>query len=151
MNGYRFNSSFKIRLDAKPLRSKTAMRRSGIKRFSSLKRSAMKRSLRPMKKVGRRTRDWRGAWGFLKAEFDKRGRTGCEFKFIPHECWGPLDPAHSKKRRMMRGNDIYMVAIGCRYIHNFLDYECTHAHMELFVLHAIDLAGGPILPEGSKC
>jgi hypothetical protein len=103
-----------------------------------------------MKKVGRRIQDWRKAWRFLKAEFEKRGRTGCEFGFIPHECWGPLDPAHSKKRRNMKGNDIYACAIACRYIHNFLDLQCTHEQMELFVLHAIDLAGGPIIPEVKK-
>src|SRR5215211_8266495 len=137
---FRHNSSFRIREDAKPLRSKTAMKRGG----------KLRPSRRPMKKIGRRTRDWRSAWRFLKAELDKRGRTGCEFKFIPHECWGPLDPAHSKKRNKMKGNDIYMVALGCRMIHNFMDYECTHEQMELFVLHAIDLAGGPIIPEVKK-
>jgi hypothetical protein len=128
MNSYRYNSTFKT----SP---------------SRLKRTPMKRSLRPMKKIGRRTQNWRKAWAFLKPELEKRGRTSCEFKFIPHECWGPLDPAHSKKRNKMKGNDICMVAMACRYIHNFMDYECTHEQMELFVLHAIDLAGGPILPE----
>ena len=125
----RYNSTFK----AKP---------------SRLKRSGIRRSLRPtLKKIGRRTKEWRTAWRFLKPELEKRGRTGCEFGFIPHECWGPLDPAHSKKRRNMKGNDIYAVALGCRYIHNFLDLQCTHEQMELFVLHAIDLAGGLIIPE----
>jgi hypothetical protein len=103
-----------------------------------------------MKKAARRTTDRRRAWRFLKAEFEKRGRTGCEFGFISHECWGPLDPAHSKKRRNMKGNDIYACAIACRYIHNFLDLQCTHEQMELFVLHAIDLAGGLIIPEVKK-
>jgi hypothetical protein len=130
MKGYYHNSTFRIKPNA-----------------SRLKRSQIKRSPRPMKKVGRRTQDWRKAWRFLKAEFEKRGRTGCEFGFIPHECWGPIDPCHSKKRRMMRGDDIYMVALGCRMIHNFLDYQCTHEQMGLFVLHAIDLAGGLIIPE----
>ena len=135
----RYNSTFQIKPGAK-----------SMKRGGKLKRSPMTRSRRPMKKIGRRTNDWRKAWRFLKPELEKRGRTGCEFNFIPHECWGPLDPAHSKKRNKMRGNDIYMVGIACRYIHNFLDYECTHEQMELFVLHAIDLAGGPILPEQKR-
>jgi hypothetical protein len=114
---------------------------------TTLKRSPMKRGNRPINKAGRRTNDWRKAWRFLKPELEKRGRTGCEFNFIPHVCWGPLDPAHSKKRNKMKSNDIYMIAMACRMIHNFMDYECTHEQMELFVLHAIDLAGGPILPE----
>lgn len=131
-----FNSHFRIKPGAKRLKSKTAMKRGG----------KLKRSRRPINKSGRRTANWLAAWRFLKPELEKRGRTGCEFGFIPHECWGPLDPAHSKKRSKMKGNDIYMVAIACRLIHNFMDYECTHEQMETFVLQAIDLAGGPILP-----
>jgi hypothetical protein len=50
----------------------------------------------------------------------------------------------------MKGDDIYAIAIGCRYIHNFLDLMCTHEEMELFVTRAIELAGGPILPEQRK-
>ena len=110
----------------------------------------MKRSARPMKKAGRRTKDWRKVWRFLKDEFYKRGRTRCEFSFIPHECKGALDPCHSKKRRLMRGNDIYMVALGCRHIHDRLDLQMSHEEMEAAVLKAIDLAGGPILPEKSN-
>lgn len=140
-----FNSTIRIKPGASRLK-RGVMKRCG----RPMKRSQLSRSRRPMKKIGRRTNDWRRAWRFLKPELEKRGRTGCEFKFIPHECWGPLDPAHSKKRNKMKGDDIYMVAIGCRMIHNFMDYECTHEQMELFVLHAIDLAGGPILPEVSK-
>jgi hypothetical protein len=50
MIGYRYNSRFKVK-------------------ESRLKRSEIKRSVRPMKKAGRRTQDWRKAWRFLKAEF----------------------------------------------------------------------------------
>lgn len=134
-----FNSTFRIKPDAQRM-----------KRGGKLKRSPLQRSLKPMKKVGRRTKSWRHAWRFLKPELEKRGRTGCEFKFIPHECWGPKDPCHSKKRNKMKGNDIYAVAIGCRYIHNFLDLMCTHEEMELFVMRAIELAGGIILPEEKR-
>jgi hypothetical protein len=147
------NSTFTIRSDAKRLRSTKPMKRTQMKRVpgtARLERTPLTRSRKPINKKGRRTADWIRAWRFLKAELEKRGRTSCEFKFIPHECWGPLDPAHSKKRRNMKGNDIYMVALGCRAIHNFLDLQCTHEQMELFVLHAIDLAGGPILPEQKK-
>lgn len=131
-----YNSTFRIKPGAKTLRGK-----------SSLKRTALLRSRKPMNKLGRRGKDWRKAWRFLKPELEKRGRTGCEFKFIPHECFGPLDPCHSKKRRNMKDSDIYAIALGCRWIHNFLDYACTHEQMELFVLHAIDLAGGMIVPD----
>lgn len=142
MNGYYHNSTFRVKPDA------PRMKRSQMSKSTKpMKRSGkfMKRSR--LKKSGRRTKDWRKAWRFLKPELEKRGRTGCEFKFIPHECWGPLDPCHSKKRRLMKGDDIYAIALGCRAIHNFLDLQCTHEQMELFVTHAIELAGGPILPK----
>lgn len=140
MTRYYHNSTFQICEDSKRMQRST----------KPMRKTQIERSRKPMRKIGRRTKDWRRAWRFLKPEFEKRGRTRCEFKFIPHECWGPLDPAHSKKRNKMKGNDIYTVAIGCRYIHNFLDYECDHEQMELFVLHAIDLAGGLILPDERK-
>lgn len=111
----------------------------------------MRRSETPINKIGPRTKKWRKAWNRLKPELEKRGRTGCEFKFIPHECWGPLDPCHSKKRGKMKTKnanlDINAVALGCRYIHNFLDLACTHGEMELFVNTAIENGGGMIVPE----
>lgn len=139
-----WNSTFEIRPGAKGLK-RTEMRR--VPGTARLERKPLNRTRKPMNKIGRRSKDWRKAWRFLKPELEKRGRTGCEFKFIPHECWGPLDPAHSKKRRNMKGNDIYACAIACRYIHNFLDLMCTHEEMELFVMRAIELAGGMIVPE----
>jgi hypothetical protein len=96
---------------------------------------------------GRRTNDWRKVWRFLKPRLEAAGRTKCEFDFIPHKCCAILDPAHSKKRREMKGNDIYAVAIACRNAHNVLDYEMTHSDMEQAVLRAIQANGGIILPE----
>ena len=50
----------------------------------------------------------------------------------------------------MRGNDIYMVALGCRHMHDRLDLQMSHEEMEAAVLKAIHLAGGPILSEKSN-
>jgi len=100
-----------------------------------------------LKANGRRTNDWRKAWRFLKPELEARRRIRCEFPFIDHECCAILDPAHSKKRREMQGNDIYVVAIACRNAHSVLDYEMTHSEMEQAVLRAINANGGLILPE----
>lgn len=144
MTRHYFNRSFVIREDAKRLQRTEFQRVPGTAR---LVRKPLSRSRKPLNKVGRRTKDWRRAWRFLKAEFEKRGRTHCEFGFIPHECFGPIDPCHSKKRRNMEGDDIYRVALGCRAVHNFLDLTCTHEEMELLVNRAIELAGGLILPE----
>jgi hypothetical protein len=120
-----------------------------------LQRSMRRRAIN---RVGRRTNDWRRAWRFLKPRLEARGRTHCEFSFIPHECGGGLTPAHSKKRRLMEGDDIYAVAIACRAVHGILDgvipnpsigRRMNHEDMERAVLFAIERAGGLILPETS--
>ena len=48
---------------------------------------------------------------------------------------------------MMRDDDIYIVAIGCRNAHRILDEGLTHEQMEVAVLIAIGNHGGLILPE----
>jgi len=111
-----------------------------------VKRAAMKRSARPMNKTGRRTNDWRKAWRFLRPRLEAAGRIRCEFSFIPHKCSRILDPAHSKKRGKMQGNDIYTVAIACRTVHTILDYQMSHEEMEQAVLRAIENHGGMIAP-----
>lgn len=100
-----------------------------------------------MKRAGRRTVDWRKAWRFLKPRLEAAGRTLCEFDFIPHQCGGGLDPAHGKKRRLMQGTDIYVVAISCRNFHRVLDEQMSHDEMERTVMFAIERHGGLILPE----
>lgn len=102
---------------------------------------------KPLNKVGPRTRDWRAVWRFLKPRLEAAGRTGCEFNFLYHDCWGRLDPCHSKKRRLMKGDDIYAVAIGCAQVHRILDEVLDHADMEEMVMRAINRAGGMILPK----
>ena len=101
----------------------------------------------PLKRNGRRTNDWRKVWRFLKAEFEKRNITYCEFGFIEHECGGFLTPAHSKKRRMMQGTDIYAVALSCVNFHRQLDEGMSHEQMEQIVMQAISNRGGLILPK----
>lgn len=121
---------------------------STLKTRTPMKRTAMRPSTRRMNKVGRRAEDWRKAWRFLKPRLEAAGRVQCEFtSVVPHECSGPLDPCHSKKRRLMQGPDIYSVAIGCRTVHVLLDYYMSHEDMESAVMRAIDDAGGLILPE----
>lgn len=100
-----------------------------------------------MNRVGPRTRTWNAAWRFLKPRLEATGRTGCEFSFIPHVCSGPLDPAHSRKRNKIQGDQIYEVAIACRHIHEHMDLRMSHEEMEAAVLQAIENGGGMILPE----
>jgi len=106
---------------------------------------------KPMNKIGPRATEWSAAWRFLKPRLQAAGRTRCEFDWpdVAHECWGPLDPAHSKKRHEMQEGDIYAVAISCREFHNYLDQVCSHSRMEELVLEAINRHGGMILPKGS--
>lgn len=97
-------------------------------------------------RVGPRTKAWIAVWRWLKPRLETAHRTECEFDFIPHNCFGPLDPAHSKKRNKMTGNDIYAVAISCRNMHRVLDEVYSHAAMEQAVMFAIERSGGLILP-----
>lgn len=150
------------------MKRNSSIKRSGFKKsslhsadpFRKLKSSRLKtgdlstvrvskdtRARRPMNRVGPRTREWQRVWRFLKPKLEAAGRTKCEFYFILHNCCGILDPVHSKKRRMMKGADIYKVAIGCRNVHDYLDLECPHEEMERLVMEAIERAGGLILPE----
>lgn len=110
-------------------------------------RNGMKRSSKRIG-AGRRMNEWSKVWAFLKPRLEAAGRTACEFDWpeVAHECWGPIDPAHSKKRREMQGDDIYAVAISCREFHKYLDECCTHERMEQLVLEAINRHGGLILP-----
>lgn len=132
------------------LKRKTPMKRSGtLKATRSLSpgsETSQGSPRRPINKVGPRTRAWRSAWRFLKPRLEAARRTQCEFDFIPHICGGPLDPAHSKKRNEMVGDDIYAVAIACRNIHCVLDEVYTHAAMKKAVMTAIERGGGMILP-----
>lgn len=99
-----------------------------------------------LKKPGRKMKEWSRVWAWLKPRLQRAGRTDCEFKFIKHDCFGPLDPVHSKKRWLWEGNDAYVLAISCRAFHHRLDYEMSHEEMERTVLKAIKKAGGLILP-----
>lgn len=121
-----------------------------LSRKKGLARKGISVRGKPMNKVGPRTREWQSVWRFLKPRLKAAGRTSCEFDFIEHECWGRLDPCHSKKRREMQGDDIYAVAIGCQNIHTYLDEVCKHEFMEKLVLEAINRHGGLILPKEAR-
>src|SRR5262245_2805772 len=107
-----------IRFDSKSARK--GMKQSRIKRKHKPKKQSPKetahakrrRQRRPLKKVGPRTRAWKIVWNWLRRRMIAAGRTKCEFYFIEHECGGPIDPCHSKKRNEMIGDDIYAVARG---------------------------------------
>lgn len=121
---------------------------------SPRKSTPLRRARKRMKRNGARTKAWDKVWLWLKPKLEAVGRTRCEFDFLEHNCRGPLDPAHSKKRGKMQGNDIYAVAMACRNVHNILDgidiyapldRRFTHEEMEANVLFAIEQHGGMIL------
>lgn len=114
------------------------------------------RSARAVLKAGRRMKEWARVWAWLKPRLKAAGRVRCEFDFLAHNCRGPLDPAHSKKRSKMQNLDVYAVALACRTIHNYLDgvyvypplgRRMDHEDMEAFVMEAIERHGGLLIPE----
>jgi hypothetical protein len=97
---------------------------------------------------GRRTKTWASVRAWLIPRLDKAGRVGCELRSVlPHgDCWGPIDLAHSKRRRKMEGDDIYLCIRVCRKAHEMLDLKHTHEETERIVMKVIKQKGGPILP-----
>lgn len=137
----------------KPLqRSKPGKPTSASSRGGAVAGPATGKRRKGLRRVGPRTKAWLTIWRWLKPRLEAAGRTSCEFDWIPHECWGRLDPAHSKKRRLWKGNDIYTVAIACQNVHAILDEQMAHEDMERSVIKAIDQHGGLILPkEREQC
>lgn len=89
-----------------------------------MKRTAIKRN-------GRKVNDWIRVRRQLKAEFEARGITRCEFNLSPdckRDNW--LSFAHSKKRRFITTDaELRECALACTPCHNELDLRMTHAEM----------------------
>lgn len=117
------------------------------KRLEKARRDAEKpvRSQKRLK-AGPRMKEWARAWKWLRPRLEARGRTRCEFDFLPHQCFGPLTPAHSKKRRKIVGGEIYEIAMICTSGHQVLDERLDHESMYVAVMYAIERAGGLITP-----
>jgi hypothetical protein len=129
MIGYRFNSTFKVRSDAKPLRSKTAMKRSGIKRSlrPTLKKAGKKAQLR--ERINRPNRIRFAEMGLLNV---------CEAK-LPG-CWpnGRLTWAHGKKDRLLTMRERKNLVIrACTVCHHQMDEQMSHGEMLAFVENVI--------------
>lgn len=104
-----------------------------------------------------RPKTWKQIWRWLKPRLKNAGRTNCEFDFLSHDCKGPLDPVHAKKRRKSKNDpaDLYKVAIGCRNAHNIVEgikvyppigRRMVQDEMYANVMRAIEAHGGLILP-----
>jgi hypothetical protein len=123
------NSTFKIREDAKPLRSKTAMKRSRIKRSlrPTLKKAGKKAQLR--ERINRPNRIRFAEMGLLNV---------CEAK-LPG-CWpnGRLTWAHGKKDRLLTMRERKNLVIrACTVCHHQMDEQMSHGEMLAFVENVI--------------
>lgn len=96
-------------------------------------------------------KEWTKARKWLKAEFENRGITRCEFWFIDHKCTNfALAFAHCKKRRKLLDGEIWPVAVACQTVHEILDLKMSHEEMEIAVHKAIDNHSGVIQPTEKK-
>ncbi len=85
-----------------------------------MKRSAMRRSRKRINPIGARTRKWRNIRDqVVDPELAARGVFSCEFKgYLPGDCWGRLERAHSMKRRKFHTDEDWAeVALGCHRHH----------------------------------
>jgi hypothetical protein len=133
----RYNSTFRVKPDAKPMRRTRFERGENTSQFRG--RSKLKN--------GRRSKEWEKARAWLKKQFEKREITRCEFRFIAHDCWGEnLGFAHCKKRRLLMEGEIWHVALACQTVHTILDEKMSHEAMHEAVHRAIENHGGVIAP-----
>lgn len=137
-------SGFKVKTYEEALAKRTALQERQ-RELAVNRRTPMRRTTKRLG-PGKKTKAWVSVWRWLKAELEKRDRTKCEFRFITHTCSQILTPAHSKKRRMIQGDEIYYVAIACSVVHTILDEKMSREDMETAVMRAINENGGVILP-----
>ena len=120
MNGYRYNSNFKVK-------------------ESRLKRSRIKRSLRPMKKAGKKARLREQINRPNRIRFAEMGLLDvCEAKL--KGCWpnGRLTWAHGKKDRHLTMHERkYLVIRACTVCHHHMDEQMSHDEMLTFVKNVI--------------
>lgn len=71
--------------------------------------------------IGLKTLEWDRARAKLKKQFEAAGITRCEFGY--NGCWrdNGLSFAHIDKRRYLRPNELYIVALACIVCHNELE------------------------------
>jgi hypothetical protein len=74
-----------------------------------------------MKWIGPKTQAWEKAKRELKPAFEAAGITQCEFGF--KGCWrnNGLSFAHCDKRRFLKGDQLYEVALACINCHDILE------------------------------
>lgn len=109
-----------------------------------MRASPMRRSTKPMKRIGKRLRAWNTARAKLKAGCVLAGITRCEFGY--DGCYGgnALTFAHAVKRRYITadapvGSPVHIetVAVACLRCHTRLDFEMNHGQMLTAVMTAI--------------
>lgn len=100
----------------------------------------MKRSVKPMKKRGRKVNAWIKTRRQLSAEFLERGITSCELNLLPdckRDTW--LSFAHSLKRRFIKTDaELRECILCCTPCHDELDLKMTHEEMRLTVQGIIE-------------
>lgn len=109
-----------------------------------IQRSPMRRSVNPMKQIGKRGRAWNAARAKVKAGCVLAGITRCEFGYEHCVSDDQLWFAHACKRRELsrkaeRGTPehIETAAVACWPCHRKLDEEMTHSQMRKAVMTAI--------------
>lgn len=81
----------------------------------------LKRSTKPIKKSGKRTKQWTSVRALLKKEFFSKGITTCQLRY--EGCWidNGLGFAHSKRRNKIVGDEISECILACNFCHEILD------------------------------
>lgn len=93
---------------------------------------------KPLKRAGKRTREWERIRAKLKPRFEAAGITECEFRFGGINCWrdAGLGFAHTDKRRFLKGQELENVALACNPCHAILEIM-DRKQMKTEILSAI--------------
>jgi hypothetical protein len=83
-------------------------------------------------KRGRKTKAWDKTRASLKKEFFDKGITTCQLRYDGCWVWNGLGFAHSKRRRLIVGDEISECILACNFCHKILD-EKSHLETETIV------------------
>lgn len=115
-----------------------------MQRKVGLKIKVPLRSKRPMKRAGKKTKEWDRVRVGLKVKFQRAGITSCEAGF--EGCWhdNALSFAHSKKRRLCVTPELMEeCALMCVPCHEISE-RLPHAEMESLILGLIAARKVPV-------
>lgn len=98
---------------------------------------------KPIRKAGKKVREWNGTRAKLNQAFLRAGITRCEVQ-LPGVCWGDAHGhAHKKKRRNLTPGELKETCLACNPCHMVLESK-PEAEMSAIIQCIIDARETPV-------